>query len=43
MRRHGHEVALIAHINSAGIGMDNGQAGIVASQTPSQVLPLLAD
>jgi hypothetical protein len=34
-------MTLIAHINSAGIGMDNGQAGIVASQTPPQIPPLL--
>jgi hypothetical protein len=41
VRRHGHKVTLIAHVNPAGIRMDNRQARIVVSQTPSQISPLL--
>ncbi len=31
VRRYGHEVTLIAHVNPAGIGMNHRQTGIVAS------------
>ena len=34
-------MALIAYVYSAGIGMDNRQAGIITGQTPPQISPLL--
>ena len=36
-------MALIAYVNSAGIGMDNRQAGIITGQTPALDLYAAAD
>jgi hypothetical protein len=34
-------MAIIAYVYSAGIGMDNSQAGIITGQKPPQISPLL--
>jgi hypothetical protein len=37
VRRHSFKVALISYVYSAGIGMNNCQAGIITGQTPPQI------
>ena len=34
-------MTLVPHVDPAGIGMDDSQARIIASQTPPQISPLL--
>jgi hypothetical protein len=42
VRRHGHKVALIAHVNPPGIRMEDRQSGIAGSQPPPQIPALFA-
>src|ERR1039458_2630398 len=42
VRRYGHKVALIVHVNPPGIRMEDRQSGIAGSQPPPQIPALLA-